>query len=170
MTIKVYLGGPLFNEMEQSYNAGLAKSIRDKYGDKVELYNPMENEALNDKSGYANSLMIYSGDNDYLKETDVLIAIMDGQTPDVGLASEIGYYASLAENMKDDKKRVILGLYSDIRQGYVTPDKVNALDNELAESAFSYVNLYTNGAIKSNGFLFDNSQDLIDAIGEYITD
>lgn len=155
--IKIYLGAPLFNEMEQDFNHKLASIIRDEFGDQVELYVPQENEALNDKSGYAGSVDIYQGDTDKLKETDILIAVLDGQTVDVGLATEIGYFARMAE---EDSNKRLFGLYTDIRQGHVTGKKVKAL-NRIGESVFSYVNLYTIGAIKASGFVYNNKKDMI---------
>lgn len=160
MALKVYFGSPLFNEMEQMYNEYVVGKIREKYGDKVEVYLPQENEAINDKSGYADSVMIASGDNEYLEDSDILIAVLDGVTPDSGLSAELGYFYS--------KERPILGLYTDVRQGtFNNQQKIDALD-EVAESQFSYINLYTVGLVKMRGKVYQSSEELIEVIGEYI--
>ena len=66
---KVYFGAPLFSESEQLYNKYVEGKIRERFGDMVDIYNPMENEAINDKSKYADSQMISKGDNEYLKDS-----------------------------------------------------------------------------------------------------
>lgn len=160
MSFKIYFGAPLFNEMEQMYNEYVVEKIREKYGDKVDIYLPQENAAINDKSGFADSVAIAQGDNEYLEEADLLIAVLDGVTPDSGLSAELGYYYSF--------DRPILGLYTDTRQGtHGNQQKIDALD-EVAESQFSYINLYTVGLIKLRGEILNSSDKLIDKIGEYL--
>lgn len=160
MALKIYFGGPLFNEMEQMYNEYVVGMIREKYGDKVEVYLPQENEAINDKSGFADSLAIAKGDNAYLEDTDLLIAVLDGVTPDSGLSAELGYFYSM--------NRPILGLYTDVRQGtFGNKEKIKALD-VIAESQFSYVNLYTVGLVKDRGEILSSSKELVEKISEYI--
>ena len=160
MSLKIYFGAPLFNEMEQMYNEYVVKKIREKYGDKVDIYLPQENEAINDKSGFADSLAIAESDNEHLEETDLMIAVLDGVTPDSGLSAELGYFYSM--------NRPILGLYTDVRQGtYGNQKKIDALD-EIAESQFSYINLYTVGLVKKRGEIATSANDLIEKIGEFI--
>ena len=151
---KIYLGGPLFSEMEAEYNKMLADEIRTHFD--VEVYNPIENEAINDKSGYADSIMIAEGDNAHLETADILIAILDGPVVDPGLAAEIGYFYSM--------NKTILGLYTDSRQGsYGNQQKLDAIE-ELAESQFSYVNLYIVGLIKKRGVIINSKEALIAAV------
>lgn len=160
MTFKIYFGSPLFNEMEQMYNAHVVGKLRDKYGDRIEVYLPQENAAINDKSGFANSLAIAEGDNDYLEKADLLIAVLDGVTPDSGLSAELGYFYS--------KDRPIIGLYTDVRQGtHDNQEKIAALD-EVAESQFSYINLYTVGLVKLRGEILTSSDALVEKLGEYL--
>lgn len=160
MSLKIYFGAPLFNEMEQLYNEHVVNKIREKYGDQVKIYLPQENAAINDKSGFADSLAIAQGDNAYLEEADLLIAVLDGVTPDSGLSAELGYFYSL--------ERPILGLYTDTRQGtHGNQEKIAALD-EIAESQFSYINLYTVGLVKLRGEILSSSDALVEKIGEYI--
>lgn len=160
--VDIYFGAPLFNEMEQMFNENLVGKIRDKFGDKVRVYLPQENTEINDKSESADSLNIYYGDTERLKSTDILIAVLDGQTPDVGLATEVGYFARMVEE-QPEKDLHIIGLYSDIRQRDVTENKVLELER-LAESQWSYINLYLVGAIKSNGQVVPSTESLLNAI------
>ncbi len=162
MAFKIYFGAPLFNEMEQMYNAYVVKQIREKYGDKVEIYLPQENASINDKSGFADSLAIAQGDNAYLEEADLLIAVLDGVTPDSGLSAELGYFYSM--------DRPILGLYTDTRQGtHGNQKKIDALD-VVAESQFSYINLYTVGLVKLRGEILRSSNKLVEKISEYLSE
>lgn len=157
---KIYFASPLFTEMEQSYNAQVVKQLRTQFGDQIAIYLPQENAAINDKSNYANSIQIADGDNVYLEDADVLIAILDGVTIDAGVASEIGYFYSM--------NKPIIGLYSDIRQGlHNNQEKVKALD-EIAESPFSYINLYTVGLVKKRGTLVRNTEEMIKTLNSYI--
>lgn len=157
---KIYFGSPLFTEMEQIYNKLVVDLIRARYGDRVEVYLPQENEAINDKSGYADSVMIANGDNEYLKEADCLIAVLDGVTPDSGLSAEIGYFYSM--------NKPIIGLYTDVRQGtFGNSQKIDALDR-VAESQFSYVNLYTVGLIKQRGGIATSYTELVDKLGDVL--
>ncbi len=160
MSFKIYFGAPLFNEMEQMYNEYVVGKIREAYGDKVEIYLPQENAAINDKSGFADSIAIAKGDNEYLENADLLVAVLDGVTPDSGLSAELGYFYSL--------DRPILGLYTDTRQGtHGNQQKIAALD-DVAESQFSYINLYTVGLVKLRGEILTSSDRLVERIGEFI--
>ena len=160
MSFKIYFGAPLFNEMEQMFNEYVVGKIRETYGDKVEVYLPQENASINDKSGFADSIAIAQGDNAYLEEADMLIAMLDGVTPDSGLSAELGYYYSL--------ERPILGLYTDTRQGtHGNQQKIEALD-KIAESQFSYINLYAVGLVKLRGEILNSSDKLIEKIGKFL--
>lgn len=156
-TPKIYFGASLFTQGDRDFNAKVVQQIRDRgLGD---VYSPAENMSINDKSGYADSIAIYQGDNEYLGNADVMIAVLDGDVLDAGLASEIGWFAHMTET--GDKPKRIIGLFTDIRQGYVTDAKVKAL-SEIGESPFLYVNTYVTGAIKSNGTIVNNVDDLLD--------
>lgn len=160
MAFKIYFGGPLFNEMEQMYNAHVVKRLREHYGDRIDIYLPQENQEINDKSAFADSLAIAKGDNAYLEEADLLIALLDGVTPDSGLSAELGYFYS--------KDRPIIGLYTDVRQGTEGNQKKIAALDEVAESQFSYINLYTVGLVKMRGEIFTSSTELVEKIDKYL--
>ncbi len=156
---KVYFASPLFNEMEQMYNAAVVKRLREE-NPNLEIYLPQENMAINDKSLYADSIMIADGDNDRLFESDILIAVLDGPVIDVGVATEVG--VAYAKGMK------IFGLYTDTRQGFTATDKkIDALRTEVAENQFHYVNLFTVGCIKKNGQILRSTEELIEVMKDY---
>lgn len=148
---KLYFASPLFTEMEFAFNAKLAKQIRHEIPS-LEIFLPQEQADINDKNAYADSKMIARLDTEALLSSDILLAILDGQVIDPGVASEIGiaYQAGIP----------ILGLYTDSRQqGGQNKDKLAAL-SQVAESQFSYVNLYTVGLIKLNGLIVTSSQEV----------
>lgn len=156
---KLYFASPLFSEMELAYNTQLAARIRAAYPD-LEVFVPQEQGDINDKQSYANSQMIAQVDTQAVLTSDLVIAVLDGLAIDPGVASEIGiaYQAGIP----------VLGLYSDSRQqGADNPEKIAALQ-EIAESQFSYVNLYTVGLIKLRGQIVSHSDQLIAAIVNYL--
>ena len=159
MSKKIYFASPLFSEMEKSYNEKLVLSIRETYSE-IEVYVPQEQGEINDKTAYADSMAIAKYDTEALLASQLMVAILDGSTIDVGVATEIGvaYQAGIP----------IIGLYTDSRQqGATNPQKLAALQ-EVAESQFSYVNLYTVGLIKMNGAIYSTSEDSITAINDYL--
>lgn len=157
--MKIYFASPLFSNMERQYNEILVKQIRQKYGD-VEVYVPQEQGDINDKNAYADSIAIAKYDTDALLASDLMVAVLDGATIDVGVATEIGvaYQAGIP----------VLGLYTDSRQqGATNPEKLAAL-KEPAESQFSYINLYTVGLVKMNGAIVTSETELLEKINTYV--
>ncbi|MBA1394501.1 nucleoside 2-deoxyribosyltransferase, partial [Lactobacillus sp. XV13L] len=140
--MKIYFANALFSQAEINYNAALAQKIR-QLSPQIELYLPQENGEINNKQAYADSKMIAQADTQKLTSSDLLVAILDGNTIDNGVASEIGVaYAN---------KIPIIGLYTDSRQqGTDNQAKLGAL-SQIAENQFHYLNLYTTGLIKLNG-------------------
>ena len=153
--MKIYFANALFSQADINYNAQLAAQIRN-LSPQIELYLPQENNDINDKQAYADSKMIAQADTEKLLASDLVIAILDGNTIDNGVASEIGVaYA---------QKIPIIGLYTDTRQqGASNQQKLAAL-SQVAENQFHYVNLYTTGLIKLNGTIVNNEADLLTAI------
>lgn len=156
---KIYFASPLFSEMELMFNASVVAKIREAYPEIV-VYLPQENGEINDKQAYADSLEIANGDNEQLLSSDLVIAILDGISVDVGVASEIGI--AFAKGIP------VIGVYTDSRQqGADNIKKINAL-KEVAENQFSYVNLYTVGLIKQNGVIVTNSNQAVEEIKNFI--
>lgn len=153
--MKIYFANALFSQADINYNAQLATQIR-HLSPQIDLYLPQENNDINDKQAYADSKMIAQADTEKLLASDLVIAILDGNTIDNGVASEIGVaYA---------QKIPIIGLYTDTRQqGASNQQKLDAL-SQVAENQFHYVNLYTTGLIKLNGTIVNNEADLLTAI------
>lgn len=178
---KIYVAAPLFSEADKLYNEKLTQEI-EKLG--YECYLPQRNEAINDKTKCATSIQIYDGDTSKLRKSDIIVCLLDGPVVDPGVACEIGWFAgNIEENLKHKKNimnrygedgddilphREIIGLFTDSRDGTKTPAgnpldmKMTALNKNIAESQFPYVNLYIIGAIKKYGKLFSTSDDLVE--------
>ena len=159
MTQSIYYAAPLFSNMEKQYNDYLVAQLRSHYPT-IDIYVPQEQGEINDKTQYADSKQIAKYDTQALLNSQLMVAILDGATIDVGVATEIGvaYQAGIP----------IVGLFSDSRQqGADHPEKLAALQ-DVAESQFPYVNLYTIGLIKLNGCVVATEQGVIEAIKTYL--
>lgn len=159
--MKAYLANGLFSEADRMFNEYLAKKLRKEIPN-IDLYIPQEAAEINDKLVYADSKMIAEWDTQKLLESDILIAIIDGVEVDSGVATEIGIFSTT--------KRPMFVLYSDVRQqGRDNQKKIQALIEDGTESQFFYRNLFLIGTIKNNnGIIFDNSDDLVQAVKEYV--
>ncbi|WP_207940779.1 nucleoside 2-deoxyribosyltransferase [Enterococcus sp. DIV2402] len=157
--MNIYFAAPMFAKSDLVYNTYLVKTIRDSYPE-VAIYLPQENEAINDKTAYADSKMIALADTEKVLESQLMIALLDGITIDAGVASEIG--VAYAKNIP------ILGLYTDTRQqGGEHPKKLAALQT-AGENQFHYLNLYTVGLIKLNGEIYSTEEALLKGLAAYI--
>lgn len=145
----------MFAQSDLRYNQHLVKQIRE-LSPEITVYLPQENEAINDKSAYADSKMIALADTEEVLKSDLMVAVLDGITIDAGVASEIGVaYA---------KEIPIIALYSDTRQqGAENQKKLDALLTP-AENQFHYLNLYTVGLVKLNGQVVASEAELLEAI------
>lgn len=161
MTISkhIYFAGPMFAQSDLRYNEHLVKQIRE-LSPELTVYLPQENEAINDKSAYADSKMIALADTEEVLKSDLMVAVLDGITIDAGVASEIGVaYA---------KEIPIIALYSDTRQqGAENQKKLDALLTP-AENQFHYLNLYTVGLVKLNGQVVASEAALLEAIQQLL--
>ncbi|QBF34685.1 nucleoside 2-deoxyribosyltransferase [Mycoplasmopsis phocirhinis] len=151
---KIYFANALFSQAELTFNEYVVKKIRNL--GKYEVYLPQENFSINDKTQFADSKKIYLADKKELDSSQILVAVLDGLVIDPGVAAEIGMAAQ--RGMK------IYGLITDSRKtGYLQKDdaRFELICNSKAESQFMYFNLFVIGAVKANGELFDNVDDLI---------
>lgn len=157
---RVYLANGLFVKADRIFNAVIYKElIKNK---KLDVYAPQFNLAINDKTKPAGSKPIYKGDTDRLIESDILIAILDNY--DLGVATEVGWVAGWNASHPKSQHKLILGLYTDIRDASKNMNnRINKdiLKNGIAESQYVYINLYLIGAIKKYGKLFDDYKKLI---------
>ncbi|MBU5436705.1 nucleoside 2-deoxyribosyltransferase [Tissierella sp. MSJ-40] len=159
--MKAYLANGLFGMGDRLLNSLIASEIR-KEIQGIDLYVPQENDAINDKSSYADSIAIAKADMDKLRESEFLIAVIDGVEIDSGVAAEIGAFYMM------DKP--IFALYTDVRQqGRDNNKKIEALINDSTENQFVYRNLFVIGLIKQReGNVYSTVEDLVEGIKKYL--
>jgi nucleoside 2-deoxyribosyltransferase len=159
--MKAYLANGLFGMGDRLLNSLIASEIR-KEIQGIDLYVPQENDAINDKSSYADSIAIAKADMDKLRESEFLIAVIDGVEIDSGVAAEIGAFYMM------DKP--IFALYTDVRQqGRDNNKKIEALINDSTENQFVYRNLFVIGLIKQGeGNIYSTVEDLVEGIKRYL--
>ncbi|HLR22002.1 MAG TPA: nucleoside 2-deoxyribosyltransferase [Tissierellaceae bacterium] len=159
--MKAYLANGLFGIGDRLLNSYIASEVRDNVKD-IDLYVPQENDAINDKSAYADAVTIAKADMDRLEESDFLIVVIDGVEIDSGVAAEIGAFYMM------DKP--IFALYSDVRQeGRDNEQKIEALIKDGTENQFMYRNLFVTGLIKQRqGGIYSTVDELVKGIREYL--
>ena len=148
--MKVYFANDLFNDGTLMYNEHVVSKIEEELPD-VEVYLPQRNDAINDKTQYADSLTIVKADYEELEDSDVLVAVIDSD--DSGVALEIGMFYMM--------NKPIIGIYTDTRRiAYGNEQKKEAIDI-LGENQIAYTNLMVIGAIKERGKLVDSHEEAI---------
>ncbi|PYF03950.1 nucleoside 2-deoxyribosyltransferase [Ureibacillus chungkukjangi] len=158
--MKAYLANGLFSIGDRLVNEMLAKEIRKELPE-IDLYVPQENDAINDKQAFANSIAIAEADMEKLQNSDVLIAVLDGIEVDSGVAAEIGAFSTY--------NRPIIALFSDVRQlGRENQQKINALVEDGTENQFIYRNLFVIGIIKRNGVIVSTVDAVVENVKRYL--
>ena len=136
--MKFYLAGPLFTQAEQNWLRDLKSKLEalaakaDKKIDVVwpyELVFPEDMERWGDKA----KNKIFALCEKHLKETDVLIALLDGPLVDDGTSWEIGYFYSIRK-----ESQPIFGIRTDFRRaGDVSGAQVNLMIDCSCDLIFS---------------------------------
>ncbi|MFF5993653.1 nucleoside 2-deoxyribosyltransferase [Lysinibacillus sp. KU-BSD001] len=158
--MKAYLANGLFSIGDRYVNQYLAAEIR-KAVEGIDLYVPQENDAINDKSAYADSLAIAEADLQSLQASDVLIAVIDGGEIDSGVAAEIGVFSTL--------NRPIIALFSDVRQqGRDNHKKIEALIADGVENQFIYRNLFVIGLVKRTGVIVSTVEEVVEEMKKLV--
>lgn len=172
--IRVYLASQIFSECWRDYNDKIATKIREKFGKQIELYVPQENKSINDKTKCASAEDIAIGDiNNNLNHDDIMIAIVDGDTPGIGTTCEIAYFARMCQEEIDrtgSTPKCIISLYTDSREGSRTANvaKLHKLQDEFAESQFSYLNLLLVGILKRYGVMCNSIDSVLEELARAI--
>lgn len=159
--MKAYLFGSIFYEKDIMYNEMLAKGIRQAWPG-IDMYVPQE-ALINDKKTFADSTLIYQGDYNRLKDTDLLIGCLDSDLCPIGSATELGIFSEISKN--DSNKHTIV-LLTDTRDAAYTAsdEKINDMRLNQAASQFNYFNLFTRGTIENNGVIVRTPQQLFEYV------
>ncbi len=165
--MKIYLGCDLFTEGQRWQALEIQKALEKKFSD-IEIYNPAQNLEINDKSaGFTTNYDILLADYERLKNSDILIGLMD--TKDLGLAAEMG--------IAFERGVQIFQLYTDIRLGgNDKEDKFDPMKKDIFQNDFLYINKLVTGLSyvdkDGNKFkkprIYKRKEDLIEDLILYI--
>ena len=159
--MKAYLAGSIFYLGDKFRNEYFCSKLREAFPD-LDVYNPLENTEINDKTKFADARAIADGDNKRLNDSDILIACIDGDVLPSGTCSEIGKFH---EKIERGDHKLLVGICTDTRQQYLTHSATkDATYTEPGECQYCYENLYVTGLIKQAGVLVTRIEDAIDAI------
>lgn len=117
--MKGYLASHFFNDAFFVWTEELAQYIENNTD--LELYVPQRNASINDKKNNDATITaekISQADTKELKESNILIACLDGLTIDDGVAGEIMAHGVMAEFEKENNinfPRMIIGIVTDMR-------------------------------------------------------
>lgn len=162
--VNIYLGCDLFIEGQRIQAKQVEDFLKEAVGDKVNIYNPASNLEINDKSaGFASGSDILLADYERLRNSDILIALMD--TEDLGLAAEMG--------IAFEREIPIFQLYTDIRlTGNDKEDKFDEMKKDIFQNDFLYINKLVTGLsyVDKNGnkyqkpLIYQHAKDLVSSI------
>lgn len=166
--VNIYLGCDLFIEGQRIQATYVEDLINEAISDKVNIYNPAKNLEINDKSaGFASGSDILLADYERLRNSDILIALMD--TNDLGLAAEMG--------IAFERNIPIFQLYTDIRlTGNDKEDKFDEMKKDIFQNDFLYINKLVTGLsyVDKNGnkyqkpLIYQNVKDLVSNIVDIV--
>lgn len=88
MAVKVYLAGPLFNDMEKERNEMLCEAIESW---EYEVFLPQRDAGEAAEDSVFNRGEIFQADIEGMDSCDICVAMLDGRTMDEGTCFEIGY-------------------------------------------------------------------------------
>lgn len=162
--MKAYLAGSIFYLGDKFRNEYFSQRLRDAFP-ALDLYNPLENTSINDKTKFADARAIADGDNERLDNSDILIACIDGDVLPSGTCAEIGKFH---EKIARGDRKLLVGICTDTRQQYLTHSaEKDGTYTEPGECQYCYENLYVTGLIKQAGTLVTNIDDAIEAIQKW---
>ena len=138
--MKLYLAGPLFTQAEQNWLRDLkskVEALTAKAGKEIDVVWPYELVSPGDMEKWGDNAKhkIFALCEKHLKETDVLIALLDGPLVDDGTSWEIGYFYSIRK-----KSQPIFGIRTDFRSaGDVLGAQVNLMIDCSCDLIFSSI-------------------------------
>ena len=103
--MKLYLAGALFNEAEIAQRLKEGKLLKEKFGERLSVFNPIEQPFNEDKQTLPTPEDIFNSDTAAVKNCDIFLA--DITNEDSGVMVELGIAIAL--------KKKIIAINSDIR-------------------------------------------------------
>lgn len=135
---RIYLAAPLFSEAQKIYNAGLAGLLASRY---YSVHLPQNFEDTAESRSKKREELIYRWNLAALKNSDIVVAVIDGSDADSGTAWEMGYATALG-------KRVI-AIRTDFRR-YSDNELVNLMletEAEVAGNSEELLSLLLRGSV-----------------------
>ncbi len=134
-TFEVYWAAPLFSASEQAFNAAGAEALR---AQGLSVFLPQEH-AVNISTASPSPNQVFVSDTVPLLSSQVLVAVIDGETIDSGVACEVG--------LAHQNSIPIVGVHTDFRQHRTGPGRM-------------YKNLFVLGAIERNGSIVSGINEI----------
>lgn len=103
--MRIYLAGALFNEAEVHQRKLEGELLRERFGERVEIFNPIEQPFNENKQSLPTPLTIFEGDDQAVKWADVILA--DVTNEDAGVMAELGIASAIGKK--------IIAINADIR-------------------------------------------------------
>ncbi len=146
--MKLYLAGALFNEAEVTQRIKEGQLLREKFGDKLEIFNPIEQPFNENKQELPTPQDIFIGDTNAVLNCDIFLA--DITNEDSGVMVELGIAIA--------NKKTIIAVNSDIRLKSA---------NKYAIPSYA-INHYVLGGILKHGKLVFSFNEAIEEINKII--
>jgi len=144
--VRVYVAGPLFTEAERDWLSAMGARLREAG---LDPFVPHEHfEAMTELTPDE----VYRVDGDGLRESNALLAWLDGPVIDDGTAAEIGMFAELVRS-GDPRYRGIVGLATDLR-----------IERRRGNTTGDGMNLFVIGAIRSAGTVCWSVEEAVTAL------
>ena len=97
--MKLYLAGALFNEAEIAQRLKEGKLLKEKFGERLSVFNPIEQPFNEDKQTLPTPQDIFNGDTEAVKNCDIFLA--DVTNEDSGVMVELGIAIALKKKIID---------------------------------------------------------------------
>lgn len=163
--IKAYLAAKIFDRGSQLYNEKIGRGVRLAYPG-IDLYMAQNNSDINNKDNFAPSEAIYDGDIERLKQCDLLIAVLSGDTPGIGTTVECALFSQLIEQDPARKRRMIC-IYDDTRDMTLTEQKFEYEKTHIGENSTPYLNLLLVGTVKKYGIIVPDELALFEILEQW---
>lgn len=157
MTLKLYVGGPMFVSAEVRYNLWLAAELRQRG---FEVYCPNESEPINDKTRTdVTARKIYDVDMDALRSSNIYICQV---SEDSGTNWEAGYFDCLSKEVDPARYLGAIGLATDIRLATMPNPEQSGVENlAFGLNAFIVGGLQSSlGIVRSEEELFARLEEI----------
>lgn len=145
---KIYLAGSLFNEAEVAQRKLEGKLLKDKFKDKIKVFNPIEEPFNDNKDSLPSPNLIFLNDTKEVIAADIFLADITNNDP--GVMVELGIAIS--------NKKYIIAIISDIR--LKTANKY-----DIPTYGFNH---YVLGGILENGVLVYSFDEAMKKIKDYL--